>query len=732
MSLPRLSPPDEWETLASKLARGLTAGGLAGTVAATVDVMFAGADLSLRALVSSAGLGLGFGLGLGALWAGLAHLLARAPRFVSWFVWLGLAFWGFGGVAHELRAVANLGTRYHGLALGTLVACGLAALGTGALLILVQPTRTGTPPLMRARTWIRWGVGVGLAMCAFVLTYVDRTQFPGQYASFHVALQGSALFCWAIALLLSGVALAPRRRALRISAGILAALLVVCPFVLLHAPLLPASETVLSRPFSALPFRAARHLADVDLDGSSPVLGGGDCAPFDPKVNPQQREVPDNGIDDNCFGGDAHPVIAAAHQGDVPVPSTPSPQHIVLITIDTLRPDRMSVYGYERDTTPELKRWFEDGTRFTRGYAAGGWTSIAIPAILRGVNPRRLQWTRMYATNQHRYVKAPLGDQLRRKEKTVAMFLLPLSDPHWSLATYLRRRGMYTAAVVDGGFTEMFSRKWGNAEGFDEFVEIGLLAKSLRDDAGTSDQAIDVLRTRPADRPFFLWVHFFGPHAPSKRHPDIPVAGNTESDRYDAEITYVDRQVGRLLRAVDEQTDRPVTVLLAADHGERIYNKRSRGHGRDHSEHNIRVPLLAKGPGFGGGTNDALVGAIDLMPTILELTETAAPDGLDGVSLRAVAASPDRYRDRVILVDTFIFDKTTGDTGTAFKLDLVSAVSAPHKLIMNRLDRTLRLHDVDDPALADQNLLGERPCDALDRSLRVYLDETGGTPLIVD
>ena len=732
MSLPRLSPPDEWDTLASKLARGLTAAGLAGTVAATIDLAFADAALSVRALISSAGLGLGFGLVLGALWAGLAHLLAKSPRFVSWMLWLGLAFGSFGGVASDLRAVANLGTRYHGLALGTLAACGLAALGTGALLILVQPTRAGPPPLMRARRWVRWGVAVGLTASAFVLTYVDRTQFPGQYASFHIALQSSALFCWAVALLMSGVALAPRRRAVRIGAGILAGLLVVSPFVLLHAPLLPASETVLSRPFSALPFRVARLMADVDRDGSSPVLGGGDCAPFDATINPQQREVPDNGIDDNCFGGDAHPVIAAAHQGAVPVPSKPSPQHIVLITIDTLRPDRMSVYGYERDTTPELKRWFEDGTRYTRAYAAGGWTSIAIPAILRGVNPRRLQWTRMYATNQHRYVKAPLGHQLRRKEKTVAMFLLPLSDPHWPLATYLRRRGMFTAAVVDGGFTEMFSQKWGNAEGFDTFVEIGLLEASLRNDAQTSDRAIEVLRDRPRDKPFFLWVHYFGPHAPSKRHPDIPAAGNTESDRYDAEITYVDRHVGRLLRAVDEQTDRPVTVLLAADHGERIYNKRSRGHGRDHSEQNIRVPLLVKGPGFQAGAIDAVVGAIDLMPTILDVTETPAPDGFDGLSLRDVTASPDRYRDRALLVDTFIFDKNAGDTGTTFKLDLVSAVSAPHKLIMNRLDHTLSLQDVDDPALANKNLLGEQRADSLEQQLHTYLDETGGTPLIVD
>ncbi|MBW1905264.1 MAG: sulfatase, partial [Deltaproteobacteria bacterium] len=431
------------------------------------------------------------------------------------------------------------------------------------------------------------------------------------------------------------------------------------------------------------------------------------------------------------FGGDGELVAAAAHQADVPIPAEPSPQHVVLITVDTVRPDRMSLYGYERNTTPELAHWFENGTKFTRGYAAGGWTSIAIPAILRGVNPRRLRWTRMYETNRYRCLKAPLGDQLRPGETARAMFLLPLSDPHWSLATYMRRRGMFTAAVVDGGFTEILSHKWGTGEGFDTFVEINLLARNLRNDAQTADQAIDVLHNRPRGKPFFLWVHFFGPHAPSKRHPEIPLAGETVGDLYDGEIAYLDQHVGRLLRAIDEQQDRPVTVLLASDHGERI-NKRSRGHGFDHSEDNIKVPLLAKGPGFPTGEVDALVGAIDLMPTVLDVTETPGPAGLDGISLRAIATSPDEYENRVLLVDTFIFDKSTGDTGTKFRLDLVSAVSDPHKLIMNRLDNTLGLYDVNDPKMAGRNLLRSRDSDSLERELRTYLEETGGAPLLVD
>ncbi len=723
---------DDWVTLASKLARGLTAAGVPATVAAVLDIALAGDDLSARALLASVGLGLGFGLMFGALWAGLAHLLQRSSPLVSSLVWMGLALWVFAEVAQGLRALANLGTRYHTLAVATLVACGLAALATGALLALMQPTRTGAPLLTRAPSWIRWAIGIGLLVGAILCVYLDRTQFPGQYAIFHVALRGLALFGLAMVILLSGLVLWPRGRLVRGVGVVCVALLVLLPFLLLHAPRQPAFESMLNRPFAALPLRTVRLIADFDGDGFSAVLGGGDCMPFDARVNPQQREIAGNGLDDNCFEGDANPVVAAAHQAKVAVPAEPSPQHVVLITVDTVRPDRMSLYGYERNTTPELARWFKDGTKFTRAYAAGGWTSIAVPAILRGVNPRRLRWTRMYETSRYRCLKAPLGNQLRPGETARAMFLLPLSDPHWSFATYLRRRGMITTAVVDGGFTEVLSQKWGTGEGFDTFVDMNFLAARQRNDARTADKAIEVLRSRPQGKPFFLWVHFFGPHAPSKRHPEIPITGKTESDLYDGEISYLDKHVGRLLEVIGEQTDRPLTVLLAADHGERIYNKRSRGHGYDHSEHNIKVPLLVKGPGFPSKEIDAVVGAIDLMPTILDITETPGPAGLDGTSLRVIANSPGDYRDRVLFVDTFIFDKTNGDRGTKFTLDLASAVSNPHKLIMNRLDNTLGLYDVNDPAMAGRNLLGMRDAKSLERRLRIYLEETGGAPLIVD
>ena len=314
MSVPGFSRPDDWTTFASKLGRGLTAAGLTVAFAAAADIALAGAGLSPRALIGSIGLGLGFGLAIGALWAGIAHLLARAPRFASWLVWPGLTFWAFAELALSLRAFANLGTRYNTLAVGTLVACGLGALATGLLLILVQPTRRGPPRLMRAPAWIRWVVSLGLVIGAIAFAYLDRSQFPGQYATFHTALRGLSLFCICIVVLLSGLVFSPRSRAVRNLALAFVALLVFLPFPLLHAPFQPALETMLSRPLAALPLRTVRLLTDFDGDGVSGVLGGGDCGPFDAEVNPQKREIPGNGRDDDCSGGQANPIVAAAHQ----------------------------------------------------------------------------------------------------------------------------------------------------------------------------------------------------------------------------------------------------------------------------------------------------------------------------------------------------------------------------------------------------------------------------------
>src|SRR6185503_20838128 len=91
-------------------------------------------------------------------------------------------------------------------------------------------------------------------------------------------------------------------------------------------------------------------------------------------------------------------------------PKSPSPMDVVLITIDSLRRDRVGVYSpacsaLGAATTPALDAFAARALVFDRAYTNGGWTSISISSLMRGVLPRRIQWTRMFETNKYRFVR---------------------------------------------------------------------------------------------------------------------------------------------------------------------------------------------------------------------------------------------------------------------------------------------------------------------------------------
>lgn len=282
---------------------------------------------------------------------------------------------------------------------------------------------------------------------------------------------------------------------------------------------------------------------------------------------------------------------------------------MVLITIDSLRADACSVSGGTPGGTPNLQRWFEQGaTSFDRAYTSGGWTSLAVSSMLRGYYPRRLRWTRLVETSTSRLLRPPLTGQLAADETARIQFGLPLEDPLRPLPWWLQRRGMLTAGVVDDGEGSLLAPEF-VGDGFDLYRTVDALPPERRDDAGTADLALETLAAIPAGRPFFLWVHFFGPHSPVQVHPGVARGGDTLLDYYAHEVLYCDMQVGRLLEAVaGRQSDVPVAVVVAADHGE-LFQGWSRAHGVSVAEPALRVPLIVRAPpsrsvercGQGGG-----------------------------------------------------------------------------------------------------------------------------------
>ncbi len=654
-----------------------------------------------RVALCAGGLGVLLGGLTGAAWAGTGALLARLPTRLARLAWLIagalLTLW----LVDALGVLARLDgphRRLARLALGGAVGCGVAL---GGVLAAAQPT-SGDPEGLLGRRRVRYVALVLLPLAAAATAWIDRTRFVGLYPEAHTALRLTGLM-----LLSAWAARLPRLprprptpRPARIALGGLAAsltgLLVATPFALLHRDADETLQRMLDRPLPGAALEAARRLTDVDRDGASSLLGGGDRAPFSAPTRTEPSAQP-------------APIVA-------PQPSGPPPMSVVLITIDTLRPDRMSLYGHDRPTTPSLDAFAARGLRFDRAISPGGWTSLAISSLMRGVAPRRLRWTKVVETSDYALTRwrdrATLDPSLRLR----MMFGLPLDDPRPTLAEQLARRGMHTLAVVDDGYGQFLSPKMGADRGFADFRAVDDLPKARRTDAGTTDLALTALDTRPAGQRFFMWVHYFGPHDPTRRRAGVPWYGRDLADGYDHEVQYADQQVGRLLdRLTRLGADEPLAVIVSSDHGEAFYTRR-RMHGTTLDPAVIRIPLLVVAPGVAPGISDAPATLLDVHPTILALTDTPPATALDGLDLRKVAAERPA---RALTSDTWRYNRH----GEAI-YDHVGVTDGRHVLRLDRVRNVRAVWSLDDRDSPARDVRGTVPDAHLEAGLKRYLDAT--------
>jgi hypothetical protein len=163
-----------------------------------------------------------------------------------------------------------------------------------------------------------------------------------------------------------------------------------------------------------------------------------------------------------------------------------------------------------------------------------------------------------------------------------------------------------------------------------------------------------------------------------------------------------------------------LAVIISADHGE-VFGGGTRGHGLDLFEGGVAVPLLARGAGFVARVEPAPVSLVDIMPTALAVTSTAAPSGLDGVDLRDASA------DRVVFTDLWRFDSHGAPI-----LDLAAASDARHHLIYDLRRAGALLNRVGDLARPPAEVHATEPRHDLERALNTYLESTGGRPRIAD
>jgi hypothetical protein len=303
-------------------------------------------------------------------------------------------------------------------------------------------------------------------------------------------------------------------------------------------------------------------------------------------------------------------------------------------------------------------------------------------------------------------------------ERRKSILTFALHDPALTVPELLRRRGVRTLAVVDNGGGEVLSAQ-NFSRGFDQYSETDSLPPERRTDAGTVDLALEALDQIPATQPFFMWLHLFGVHAPSTEHPELGSAGSNESERYDHEVRFVDREIGRFLAQFGSR-QRPLqtTVILCGDHGERFTNSGTRQHGYELEPTDIRVPMLIVGPGFEPGLVRTPASTADLAPTILALTETPAAEGLDGRDLRSLPEN----EHRIVMSDTWRYPDAT-----LRSIDLTAALDAEFEVL-----RDLRTSDtwVIEQASGRKLPSGTRnpAIDRLTLALDTYLEQTGATP----
>jgi choline-sulfatase len=665
--------------LGRRMSAALVAGAMAGGAAGAIDGVWSWPGLGqfapetsgrLRALVYlAASCGLAGALAAAAL-AGLAIALARGTRLGDVVAALARAQRaardrGADGALAALSlalaltpalagalalfywiALHQLQYRKHvGLIIVSAMGLALAALAAAALagFILARPIELGLARLARrprlgralasprapvAAAAIIVAVAAAAAVIATWSTLALLALRPLWVALLAAALTAPALASGRrIAAQLSGLRPAARRVAL-------AALVIALAAIALWAGAAEAPlEAAVARSGWGGPLaRGLRRLGDLDRDGFSRFLGGGDCDDGDRAVHPGAVEVPDDGIDNNCVGGDAtlKPAPPAAF---APVPaSVPADFNVLLLTIDTLRADHMGAYGYRRATTPRLDRIAAEGAVFENAWAHAPSTRYSMPAILTGRYPLQV----IYADIPNQWPG--------------------LSDDNTTIAEVLKARGFATGAVLNYWY---FDERRRMNQGFDHYdnqnqrLHRSIPGQGPAKTRGSSsreqtDKAVALL-DQLGSRRFFLWVHYYDPHFEYERHPDMPGFGSRPMDLYDGEIRYADHHIGRLLDDLARRgLDRRTVIVITGDHGEGFGEHGIDLHGYHLYAPQTRVPLIVRVPGLRAGIRPTMpVGHVDILPTLANLAGAAPVPGTAGRSLVDVlagSAPPDLNR----------------------------------------------------------------------------------------
>ena len=298
-------------------------------------------------------------------------------------------------------------------------------------------------------------------------------------------------------------------------------------------------------------------------------------------------------------------------------------QNILLVTIDTLRADALGAYG-GRARTPALDRLANEGVRFDFAHAHAVVTLPSHASILTGQYPF-----------QHG-LRDNSGFRLRPGSRTAATLLHAAG---YATAAFLGAFPLHSRFGLNQSF-DLYDDHFGETRAPTEFA---MPERPATEVVGLARRWIVNRARQSADRPWFVWVHVFDPHAPYK--PPAPYNAEYASQLYYGEVAATDAALAPLFDDVREG-NRPVLVVVTGDHGEALGDHGEISHGLFAYESTLRVPLIVAE--LGGERRDRPVPArgevsavparhIDILPTILDAVGLPAPADLPGRSLVAAA-----------------------------------------------------------------------------------------------
>ena len=294
------------------------------------------------------------------------------------------------------------------------------------------------------------------------------------------------------------------------------------------------------------------------------------------------------------------------------------PRNLLLVSLDTVRADRLGSYHYAQAQTPRLDALAASGLRFEHASTVAPLTLPAHSSLMTGTFPA---WHGV-RDNGGFY----------------------LDDDQLTLAEMLRERGFRTGGFV-GAF--VLDRRWGISQGFDRYFDdfdldkyenASMMDTIQRPGGEVVDHALEWLKA-DATQPFFAWVHLYDAHTPYEApEPYRSRFPRTRDGAYDAEISSADAQVGRLVDALRDAGRLDDTlIVVVGDHGEMLGEHGEPTHGFFIYEGATRIPLVISGPGVPAAVISDQVRIVDVAPTALSLLGVPVPKPVQGADLMPLA-----------------------------------------------------------------------------------------------